>query len=83
MARDVFVPLRYTTNMFTASPCVNIPMALVSIRVALAPWHAAFAVGIARGALDILTIAATKRAAMNPSQRLATDTVFQHALALL
>jgi alkylation response protein AidB-like acyl-CoA dehydrogenase len=81
IARDVFVPLRCTTNVFTASPCVDIPMARVPLRVAFAPAHGALAVGIAQGALDdITTIAATKRAAMNPSKRLAADSVFQHTL---
>jgi alkylation response protein AidB-like acyl-CoA dehydrogenase len=81
VARDVFVPLGWTTNFLTASPCVDIPLARVPIRVAFAPGHAAVAIGIAQGALDdIVAIAATKRAAMNPTQRLAADTVFQHTL---
>jgi alkylation response protein AidB-like acyl-CoA dehydrogenase len=80
-ARDVFVPLRCTTSVFTATPSVDIPMARVPLRVAFAPAHGALAVGIAQGALDdIAAIAATKRAAMNPSRRLAADTVFQHTL---
>jgi len=81
IAHDLFVPQQSTTNVFTATPCADIPLARVPLRVVFATAHGALAVGIAHGALDdIGTVAATKRPAMNPTKRLAADTVFQHTL---
>ena len=80
-AHDVFVPARRTMNVFNPAPCFDTPPCRLPIRVALAPGHAAVAIGIAQGALDdVAAVAATKRAAMNPTARLAEDPVFQHAL---
>jgi alkylation response protein AidB-like acyl-CoA dehydrogenase len=81
VAREVFVPQRRTMNVFASTPCFDTPPCRLPIRVALAPGHAAVAVGIAQGALDdIANLALTKRAAMNPESRLAEDPVFQHLL---
>jgi len=81
IARDLFVSQLSTTDVFTASPCVDIPLARVPLRVTFATAHGAHAVGIAHGALDdIATIATTKRPALDPSKLLAADTVFQHTL---
>lgn len=79
--RDVFVPEHMTTHMFTATNCFDTPATRLPLRVALAMGHASVAIGIAQGALDeIVEVAKTKRAAMNPAALLAEDPVFRHIL---
>ena len=80
-AREVFVPDDRTTNVFTARNCVDAPVAKLPVRVGLALGHAAVAIGIAQGALDdIVSLAKTKRAAMQPTSVLADDQLFRHQL---
>jgi alkylation response protein AidB-like acyl-CoA dehydrogenase len=79
--RDVFVPEHMTTNIFTATNRFDTPTTRLPLRVALATGHASVAIGIAQGALDdIVEVAKTKRAAMNPTAVLAEDPVFRHSL---
>ncbi len=79
--REVFVPEDRTTNVFTALNCVDAPVAKLPVRVGLALGHAAVAIGIAQGALeDIVNLAKTKRAAMQPTSVLADDQLFRHQL---
>jgi alkylation response protein AidB-like acyl-CoA dehydrogenase len=79
--QEVFVPKQLTTNLFTATNCLEMPAGRLPLRVALAMGHAAVAIGIAEGALeDIADLARTKRAAMNPAAVLAEDPVFRHTL---
>jgi alkylation response protein AidB-like acyl-CoA dehydrogenase len=81
VAHDVFVPERFTFNIFTATSFFDTPASRLPFRPAAATGHSAFAIGVARGALDdIAALAVTKRAAMNPGSRLAEDVVFQHQL---
>jgi alkylation response protein AidB-like acyl-CoA dehydrogenase len=79
--RDMFVPERMTANLFTATNCFDTPATRLPIRVVLALGHASVAIGIAEGALEeLVTVAKTKRAAMNPTALLADDPVFRHRL---
>jgi alkylation response protein AidB-like acyl-CoA dehydrogenase len=79
--RDVFVPQEMATNVFTATNCFDTLTTRLPLRVVLAMGHAAVALGIAQGALEEVTeVAKTKRAAMNPTARLADDPVFRHVL---
>jgi alkylation response protein AidB-like acyl-CoA dehydrogenase len=79
--REVFVADDMTANVFTASSWFNTPESHLPLRVALATGHASVALGIALGALDdIAAVARSKRAAMNPTARLADDPVFRHIL---
>jgi alkylation response protein AidB-like acyl-CoA dehydrogenase len=79
--RDQFVPESHAVDVFSARSCLTSPFGALPIRGAIAPTHAAVAIGIARGALDDLcTLAASKRSAMNPALLLARDPIFQYHL---
>jgi alkylation response protein AidB-like acyl-CoA dehydrogenase len=79
--KDVFVPDEMSSDLFTGRNFFDTPAARLPIRVALSPGHAAVAIGIAQGALDEITeLAKTKRAAMNPTARLADDPLFRHSI---
>jgi alkylation response protein AidB-like acyl-CoA dehydrogenase len=79
--RDVFVPAARTINVFTAQSFFDRPIARIPLRVALSMGHTAVAVGIAQGALDdVVELAQTKRASMNPAQRLCDEPLFRHGL---
>lgn len=79
--RDVFVPHEMTSNLFTGGNFFETPAARLPIRVALSPGHAAVAIGIAQGALDeVVELSKTKRAAMNPTAKLAEDPLFRHSI---
>jgi alkylation response protein AidB-like acyl-CoA dehydrogenase len=79
--KDVFVPAEMSSDLFTGKNFFDTPAARLPIRVALSPGHSAVAIGIAQGALDEITeLAKTKRAAMNPTARLADDPLFRHAI---
>jgi alkylation response protein AidB-like acyl-CoA dehydrogenase len=77
----VFVPEHMTANLFTTTNCFDTPATRLPIRVVLAMGHASVAIGIADGALEeLVAVARTKRAAMNPTALLADDPVFRHHL---
>jgi alkylation response protein AidB-like acyl-CoA dehydrogenase len=79
--RDVFVPREMTYNLHTIACCYDIPAAYLPLRVTLAFPHCAVALGIAQGALDeLVALAKTKRASMNPKLTLGEDVVFRHEL---
>jgi alkylation response protein AidB-like acyl-CoA dehydrogenase len=79
--RDAFVPAERTINVFTATSFFEGPIARIPLRVALSMGHTSVAVGIAQGALDdIVALAETKRAGMNPTQRLFDQPLFRHFL---
>jgi alkylation response protein AidB-like acyl-CoA dehydrogenase len=81
VVRDLFVPAERTINVFTAKSFFEGPIARIPLRVALSMGHTSVAVGIAEGALDdIVELAQTKRASMNPAQRLHDQPMFRHHL---
>jgi len=80
-ASDIFVPHEKTFSLMTAQTCFDTPGARLPLRVALSFSHCALALGIARGAIeDIVELAKTKTASMNPQQKLCDDAVFRHEL---
>ncbi len=79
--RDVFVPEHMTANLFKSTNCFDSAATRIPIRVVLAMGHASVAIGIAEGALEeVVEVAKTKRAAMNPTALLVHDPVFRHAI---
>jgi alkylation response protein AidB-like acyl-CoA dehydrogenase len=81
VAENVFVPEQLTFNLFTAENRLELAVCRLPIRSVLATGHASVDIGVAQGALDdIAALAATKRAAMNPTARLGADPLFQHSL---
>lgn len=77
--RDVFVPDEMTYNLHHIVCCYDTPAAYLPLRVALSFPHCAVALGIAQGAIDdMVELAKTKRASMNPSICLGEDVVFRH-----
>jgi alkylation response protein AidB-like acyl-CoA dehydrogenase len=79
--KEVFVPQAMASDLFTGRNFFDTPAARLPLRVALSPGHSAVAIGIAQGALDeIVTLSKTKRAAMNPTARLADDPLFRHSI---
>jgi indole-3-acetate monooxygenase len=79
VVHEQFVPESRAIDVFASRSCLAGPFSGLPIRGALAPTHAAVALGTAQGALDdVCTLAATKRSAMNPSLLLAGDPVFQY-----
>jgi alkylation response protein AidB-like acyl-CoA dehydrogenase len=81
-AKDVFVPKSRTFSLMAPpATCFDTPVARLPLRVALAFPHCALALGIAQGAIDDITaLAATKRAAMNPTATLSGEPVFRFEL---
>jgi alkylation response protein AidB-like acyl-CoA dehydrogenase len=78
---DRFVAQDRTAAIFDARPRLDEPDMRTPLRTAFAPRVAAVAVGIALGAFDELTaLAATKRPALRPGDRLVHDPVYQHHL---
>jgi alkylation response protein AidB-like acyl-CoA dehydrogenase len=81
---DVFVPTPMAYNLHHMNCVYDIPAAYLPLRVALSFPHCAVALGIARGALDdMVALAKTKRASMNPSALMGDDVVFRHELGRL
>jgi alkylation response protein AidB-like acyl-CoA dehydrogenase len=82
LMRDVFVPDAMTYNLHgDIQCCYDIPAARLPLRVTLSFPHCAVAAGIAQGALDdVIALAKTKRASMNPKLVLGEDPVFRHEL---
>lgn len=79
--KEKFVPHEHAYNMYDATTCFDTPSTRLPLRVGLSTGHCALALGVAQGALDDITeLAKTKRAAMNPSARLADDPVFRDEL---
>lgn len=78
---DVFVPSEMTSDLFRSENWFDTPLARLPLRVALSPGHSAVAIGIAQGAMDeIVQLSRTKRASMNPRERLADDPLFRHSI---
>jgi alkylation response protein AidB-like acyl-CoA dehydrogenase len=79
--RDVFVPAEMTFDLHDMHCVYDIPAAQLPLRVALSFPHCSVATGLAEGALDdLVELAATKTASMNPNLRLGEDAVFRHDL---
>lgn len=78
---DVFVPAAMTFDLLNAATCFDTPPARLPLRVALSFSHCALALGIGQGALDdLIELAKTKRASMNPKALLGDDPVFRENL---
>jgi alkylation response protein AidB-like acyl-CoA dehydrogenase len=78
---DVFVPLPMTHNLHHLKFCFDTPAARLPLRVTLAFPHCAVALGTAQGAIDeLVELATTKRASMNPKLVLGDDVIFRHEL---
>lgn len=79
--KDVFVPHNETFDLLTAKSCFDTPAGRVPLRVALSFTHCALALGIAEGALDdIVQVAVSKSASMNPQALMRNDPLFRDAL---
>jgi alkylation response protein AidB-like acyl-CoA dehydrogenase len=79
--KDVFVPKVMTFDLLAPSTCYDTPAARLPLRVALSLPHCALALGMGQGALDdILELAKTKRASMNPKAYMREDPVFRNDL---
>ena len=79
--RDVFVPKAMTFNLHDLKCIYDMPAAELPLRVVLSFPHCSVATGLAEGALDdLIALAKTKRASMNPNILLGEDTVFRHEL---
>ena len=79
--KDLFVPADMTHNVYAAKSSYTNPIGYLPLRVILSTGHVSVALGIAYGALDdIIELAKTKSASMNPNQKLRDDPIFRHAL---
>ncbi|HEY0958888.1 MAG TPA: acyl-CoA dehydrogenase family protein [Novosphingobium sp.] len=79
--KDVFVPENETFDLLTAETCFDTPAGRLPLRVSLSFTHCALALGIAEGSLDdVVKIAMSKSASMNPQALLRNDPLFRDAL---
>ena len=79
--KDLFVPEEMTHNVYAAKSSYTNPIGYLPLRVILSTGHVSVALGVAYGALDdIIELAKTKSASMNPNQKLRDDPIFRHAL---
>lgn len=79
--KDVFVPSEMTFDLHHAVTCFDTPASRMPLRVALSFSHCALALGIAQGAIDdVLALARTKSASMNPAAKLRDDLLFRDGL---
>ena len=79
---DLFVPEAYTFGLGTTPPQRGGPLYLMGWPGYVANEHAAFALGIARSALDAITdLARSKKRGYGPQKRLAERSIFQRMVA--
>lgn len=79
--KDVFVPLDLTFNLHELHCIYDMPAGRLPLRVVLSFPHCSVATGLAEGAIDdIVALAKTKRASMNPNLVLGDDVLFRHEL---
>jgi alkylation response protein AidB-like acyl-CoA dehydrogenase len=79
--RDAFVPKAMTFNLHDMHCVYDMPAAKLPLRVVLSFPHCSVATGLAEGAIDdLLELAITKRASMNPNMLLGEDAVFRDNL---
>ena len=80
--RDLFVPEHFTFGVGTTPPQRGGPLYLMGWPGYVANEHAAFALGIARCALDaIIALAQSKKRGYGPQKRVAERSLFQRMIA--